>query len=133
AALDVALAVAERRDVARRVTLRRLDEDDLGADLGEDAAAQLRIRPGEVEDPDARQEGTLTHPRPPLPTRVRSHTLLYDLGHLVNTSALVITNAKVRTLVDERVAEMVAIDRGRIAHVGSSSDARSYPQAEVLD
>jgi len=51
----------------------------------------------------------------------------------VNTSPLVITNARVRTLDGDRVAEMVAIEHGRIASVGSSSDARSWPKAEVVD
>ena len=51
----------------------------------------------------------------------------------MNTSPLVITNAKVRTLDGDRVAEMVAIEAGRIAAVGSASEARAWPKAEVLD
>jgi hypothetical protein len=51
----------------------------------------------------------------------------------VNTSPLVITNAKVRTLEGDQVAEMAAIDHGRIVGVGSASDAGSWPKAETLD
>ena len=46
---------------------------------------------------------------------------------------LVITNARVRTLEGDRVAEMVAIENGRIAAVGSREDARAWSNAQTLD
>ena len=46
---------------------------------------------------------------------------------------LVITNARVRTLEGDGVAEMVAIENGRIAAVGSRVDARAWTKAEILD
>lgn len=51
----------------------------------------------------------------------------------MNTDPLVITNVRVRTLEGERVAEMVAIEGGRIVAVGNRDEARGWPKAEMLD
>src|SRR5690606_9830991 len=49
----VARALVEGRHTARLGALGRLDLDDLGAEVGEDAAGELGAGRGEVEDADA--------------------------------------------------------------------------------
>ena len=51
----------------------------------------------------------------------------------MNAAPLVITNARVRTLEGDAIAEVVAIEKGRIVGVGARDIARSWPKAEVLD
>jgi predicted amidohydrolase YtcJ len=55
------------------------------------------------------------------------------LADLMNSAPLLITNARVRTLEGDGVAEIVAIENGRIAAVGSRDETRRWPKAEALD
>jgi hypothetical protein len=70
-------SIAERCEASRRASFRRLGQDDFGAELGEDARAELRVGAGEVENADVAEHRAGPHSHPPEASYMSAYSVIH--------------------------------------------------------